>query len=560
MIISIFLFLSIFFFLFHDLILHITTNLCDWFDYPYYVWVIYQNIAKIKTLDFYHYFDTTAFYPHKMTLLFSDILLPQSLLALPLSIVFKNQILVFNLIFLATFLLDFICLFLFWKQIFKKDTLALFGSLTTFFIFINLQLGHFQMMFYWPFFLCFYFVLKNEKNHKTSNLIKASFLLSVQFLASVYIAFFLLLALGVYFLTRFLFDGDKVKATKKFLATLVIFLLLDGLFIKGYLDMKKNYQVKRSINEYIAYSAHVTDYLFVKADSTFLYSQAFIKKWNQLDKHKVGERAVFPGFLLTLSAILGMFVIKKEKNNYSIKIMLGKNGFFFLLLLVTGFTFSLGPRINFNGNYDHLPTPYALLLKFVPFLDTVRAPARWSYLFYVGIIYFAMSFLSSFNLNKKNTLSWLVFLMILAEYLPLPIRTHQESYLNNDYEILKKICSKEKKIVLELPITHFTVKGGIATGLNYISKVELASVYHNCYLINGYSGYDLPQLMDLDNKINLYINENDAQRFIQELRKTHADYLKVNPDKIISSNWEDIEKKIIEKDTERITNTLLKIN
>ncbi len=543
MIVSILLFIPIFFLFFHDLILHITTNLYDWFDYPYYVWVIYQNIAKIKTLDFYHYFDTTAFYPHKMALLFSDILLPQALMALPLSFIIKNQILVFNLVFLAIFILDFICLFIFWKQCLKKGIPAFFGSLLTLFLLINLELGHFQMMFFWPFLLSLYFVFRNEDKYKVSDLILAGFFLAIQFLASVYISLFLIAALGIYFFASFLFSRKKISVIKNFILIFAVFLLIDGIFIKGYFDMKKNYQIQRSINEYIGYSVHLTDYLFVKDKGSLLYSTGLFKKWNQLDKH-IGIKAYFPGFLITLLAFIGLFSLTKKKDSFSIKLNLDKTRLFFLLLLITGFVFSLGPRISFNGNYAHLPTPYAFFLKFIPLFESVRAPGRWSYLFYIGVVFFAMIPLASVSTKKRIVLSGLIFFLILAEYLPFPIKTHQEAFLSKDDEILKNICSKEKKVLLEIPVTHYNVKGGTVKGLNYITKVELASDFHNCYLINGYSGYDLPELVTIDVNLNDCLEKNNCDQIRNQLSTMRIDVIKFNENEIRVPVPMDFQKKL----------------
>ena len=146
-------FLFLFGFVFRELLFNISTHLYDWGDGPYIIWVIFQNIQKIKSLDFLHFFDTNAFYPHKMTLLFSDILLPQSLIALPFSLIIKNPIFVFNIVFFITFIFNYCGAFLLWNKLFKNTLLAFFGSLLVVFSpFFHLQLGHFQMMSYWPFF------------------------------------------------------------------------------------------------------------------------------------------------------------------------------------------------------------------------------------------------------------------------------------------------------------------------------------------------------------------------------------------------------------------------
>src|SRR5688572_16573580 len=99
------LFLVIFVFTFKSLIANISTDLPDWLDYALVNWIITENIQKIQSLNFANFFDTRAFYPHKNTLFFADTFLPQTLLGLPFSLFTKNIVLVFNIIFIQTFIL-----------------------------------------------------------------------------------------------------------------------------------------------------------------------------------------------------------------------------------------------------------------------------------------------------------------------------------------------------------------------------------------------------------------------------------------------------------------------
>jgi hypothetical protein len=436
--------------------------------------------------------------------------------------------------FLITFALNYISLYVFWKEILKQEYLAFLSGMILCFLLIRLQLGHFQMMFFWPFFLCLYFVFINEKRARLKNLIYAGILLSVQFLGSVYISIFLTTALGIFYFVSFVFSQNKLQPIKNLTVILLIFLAVDAVFIKGYLDMKSMYQIKRSINEYIGYSAHLTDYFFVSNNLTLLYSTGITARWEQLNKHIVGERAMFPGFALTILGALSLLVIKKEKSAYSIRLNFDRTRLFFLLILMCGFVFSLGPRISFNGNYSHLPNLYGLPFKVIPLFEAVRAPVRWSYLFYIGVIFFALSYFSSIRSKTATTIKIAIVVFLVLEYIPLPITTHAEGYLSPDHNLLRQRCSQEKKVVLELPVTHFGVKSnkGIIEGLNYITKIELASVYHQCDIVNGYSGYDLPHLIDLDVNLNKCFAENSCDEARNQLDKIKIDYVKVNQDKM----------------------------
>src|SRR3989344_2941974 len=78
-------------FVFRNIILNISTNLLDWRDYAFYIWMMFQNITHITSLDFVNFFETNAFYPHKLTLFFIDTMLPQSLIFLPFYYLTKNK-------------------------------------------------------------------------------------------------------------------------------------------------------------------------------------------------------------------------------------------------------------------------------------------------------------------------------------------------------------------------------------------------------------------------------------------------------------------------------------
>ena len=176
------------------------------------------------------------------------------------------------------------------------------------------------------------------------------------------------------------------------------------------------------------------------------------------------------------------------------------------------------------------------------------------------MIYFALDFLNNIHIEKKAILSIILLFLIILEYVPKPITTQSQEYLSTDDNILRNLCSKEKKVLLELPVTHFYVKSklGIAGGLSYISKTELASTWHKCYLVNGYSGYDMLELQKLDENINKDLNNNNFKKFIDDLKNSKADYVKINYDKMLVQNLNSKIDKIT--GWQRITDSLYKVH
>jgi len=111
--------------------------------------------------------------------------------------------------------------------------------------------------------------------------------------------------------------------------------------------------------------------------------------------------------------------------------------------------------------------------------------------------------------------------------MPVYRTSSSNEYLNNEYTVLKKEC-KGNKVLLEVPVTHLQTNGGIYQGLKYIGGVQLASLYHGCHLINGYSGYDFSPLIDLDTQINSLLKTNNREELIKLYKSTGADFVKIN--------------------------------
>lgn len=527
-------YLFILFFVFRSLFFNLSTNLLDWRDYPTINWMIFQNVSKITTLDFNNYFDTNAFYPNKYSLLFSDLLLPQAIIEIPFYLITKDVILSFNILFFITFILNYFATFIFWKQIFKKNFLAFFGSIFVIFSpFIHLEASHFPMLSFWPFFFSFYFVLKSQEKKGVKNLIFAGVFLAIQFLASAYLSFYLMLLILLFYLIEFIKSkNQRYLLLRNLTIIFVVFVAVNGYFIKSYIDTKKIYSINHDLRENISYSAHLTDYIFTTHIDSITHNLEIIEKWNSLNKNGLGGQASFPGFLLFILFIYSFLEIKKNQNKLFVRFDIDKEQLFFTGLLLCGFLFSLGPRLNFNGAYAHIPTPYALLLKVFPLAQEIRVVSRWYFIFIVAIIYFALRTIKKLQLRSAaKIIITAILIFFFLEYIPINITTHSEDYIDNHYLILKDLCSQKKLVLLEIPVTHLNAYPDIVGGLNYISKVQLASTYHQCYLINGYSSYDMPHLSILSNNLYQAIMNNNSQLLISLLKESKTDIVKFNDEK-----------------------------
>ncbi|NMD00051.1 MAG: hypothetical protein GYA62_10055, partial [Bacteroidales bacterium] len=220
----------------------------------------------------------------------------------------------------------------------------------------------------------------------------------------------------------------------------------------------------------------------------------------------------------------GIITISVKKKEILIKFVKSNNNFIFLTLILLGITFSLGPKLNVNGLYTGVPLPYAIFVKYVPIFEMVRGLSRWSFLFYIGLTYFFLSFLIKVNKKVEAFFTILLFL----EIIPLNIPTKNDSYITNQDIKLANICSDTPTVVLEIPVTHFDTNGSITDGLSYITKRLLATNYNNCYLVNGYSGYDLPSIQNIKNNLIFSSIESDEKLFYKTIKNTGADLIVIN--------------------------------
>jgi hypothetical protein len=508
-------------FTFRSLLSNISSNLPDWYDYPYLVWIIDSNLDKFVSFDFSNLFNTNILYPHPNNLLLTDTLFTQSILGLPARVFTQNPILTFNLIFLITFAINYISSFMLWKTIFKKESLAFLGALLTAFSpFFHAEGGHFQLQSYWPSFFALYFLINAPKSKNYRHLIICGLFVVLQFLASVYLAVFLIGAIFAYYLAYAFINRKFVTPLKKLSIIIVSFTIIASPVIIGYLNVNKQFQVERNYSEYVFYSAHLSDYLFSGGYKSLIHTSQILGKWNSFNHHSIGSIALFPGFILTILGLLG--ILRGLKRPKTIDL-------FFFLLICVGIIFSFGPRVNFNGNYAAIPLPYHFLIKYIPIFEVIRAPARWMFLAYIGFTYFSLKFLYQKQISKILFVGLTV--LVILEYLPVNIKSHSEDYIRPKDETLKEMCLVEPKpVILEIPVTHFDAGDNILEGLNYITKTILVSGYHKCNLINGYGSYDLPSVATLTNSLYDAALNKDSEGFLSLIESSGAQYIVVNED------------------------------
>lgn len=532
-------------FIFRSLLFNLSTNLFDWFDYPLMVWTIFQNVDHLRSLSFDGFFNSNIFYPFQGTLLFSDLLLPQSLMVLPLTFLSQNKILDFNIVFFVTLVLNLLAVNFFWNKLITDRLIRFFAVLSTAYSpYFFLTFGHFQMISFWPMFFGLAFLF--EKNLTVKKITVVAIFAAIQFLASVYLCIFMLFLIGVWFCLKTLLERNRqslIINIKQLTIFLVVFLALAGPFLYKYIQVKNAYGIVRDYGEYVLYSAHLSDYVF-ETHYHSLFDNFFpVIKWNQFNQHSIGESAGFPGFVLFGLGVLGLFIYHQNKKKFSLTLPLEFNHLYFLSLSLLGFVFSLGPRLSVNGFYTAIPLPYLLPLKLIPLFEPIRANARWSLLFYFGLVYFAVIGLQ--KLGKKYDLRLLVLLftiLYVIEIIPINKQTESKKYNPVVYKIISNNCFNSGQILLEYPFTQFSKDANILTNLTYKTQMMMASLEHKCQLVNGYSGYTPKDYDRYESQLAVTVENSDEAGFGKLLEQRNVKFFKLNKDYLYPDRVVTIEK------------------
>lgn len=522
-------------YIFRSLLLNISTHLLDWFDYPLMVWIINQNIEHITDIQINNFFNSNIFYPFQGTMLFSDLLLPSSILGFALQLFSSDPIVIFNIIFFITIFLNIWSSFLLWKVLFSDKLLIFFGTLITAFSpYFFMMLNHFQMINFWPFLFGLYFLFKEQFSRK--NAVFVGLMISLEFLSSVYLCIFMLFAIGIWYAMKFIDRYLKKEGVKDiFIHGLIVLLTLGiiaGPFALKYIQVKKEYNITRTPDEYILYSAHITDYIFTTHYQSFISSTPLVNRWNSFNKHSIGEAGSFPGIVLIVLSFFGLLFLQRGKSNISIGIKLNFYNTYFLVLLVSGFIFSLGPRLNVNGVYVGIPLPYYAILEFFPLAEPIRANARWMWLLFLGLNYFALLGLKKFSNGntKKFALTIILSTLFLLEIIPTNKMIMSKDFYPIVYGILEKECTSKPQVLLEYPMSRFIKHNNVIENLTYKTQFQLASVKHKCLLINGYSGYAPKDYDRFESQLFWAIENKDKNLFWNLMDERNVKFFKLNKD------------------------------
>jgi hypothetical protein len=492
-------------------------------------------------------FDGNIFFPSENTIAFSEHLFPQSVVSLPLSFLFGNPILIYNILFLFSYVLTAYAMFILVRYLTGDSHAGIVSGII--FAFSAYHLDHIpqlQLLSSGLFVFCFYYLLRYFKEKKTKYSLLFSTFFLLQALACIYYGLFLISVLVI--VMPFLILCHRKDITGFFLFRLMFPLLAASAvllaFSLPYISLLKFYGFSRGLSE----GADLSNYFGVPRNNVVLG-----KILSPLGKP---EGFFFPGILAYLFS--GFFIVKKRKFSHHLpKILkcffytiIGTSLISVLAILATGgFSFNIGAiHISANGllkpallffsavtafifisflyslfknqngeseNFSHfyfpifvllwalflsfgkafsflgqvetrLPLPFTWFYKLVPGFSGIRAPSRY------GIfVLFAVGMMAGFGTHlfflkfKKQKMVYMALILVLI-------------LLNIEYlSIPQRIRSVPVKG--DIPPTYRWIQeqpGDFALlEFPFFSRVGWESVYmyfstfHGKKIVNGYSGF-----------------------------------------------------------------------
>lgn len=280
--------------------LHPSRSVSETIDSLLNTWIISHVHSRLFSNPL-ELFQANIFHPHPNTLTYSEHLLPQALLALPVALILKNPILAYNVVFLLAFFLNGFIMYLFIRYLTKSELAGIACGIMFAFNTYNFNhISHLQMLYAWPIPLSFLFLHKYFGEGRLKDSVFFSLFFAVQALCSIYYGLFFISILAV-MLPIFLLVYRK-RVNISFLLKLAVPLGVAGsvllAFSLPYLSLFKTFGFQRGLTK----GADLIHYLAVNPHNVIL-----ARMLNSLGRH---EYFLCPGLGALILAAL--FLWKKR--------------------------------------------------------------------------------------------------------------------------------------------------------------------------------------------------------------------------------------------------------
>lgn len=232
-------------------------------DPLYSVWVLDWEIHSLKS-GFKDFWNGNIFYPHRRTLLYADYYPGLVLLAFPLLTLTNHLILTYNLLFLLSFILSALAMYLLMRHLCRSSTAAFIAGLVFAFCPYRMaHISHLELLFSPWIPLSFLFLLRFFDNPSFANLAGIGLFYVLQALSCAYYGVYSSLFIGLfifYFSYKKGFIWQKDFWFKVALLAVIVFSILFPLFYP-YIPAHSELDLHRLLPEAEHYSVQFQHFL-----------------------------------------------------------------------------------------------------------------------------------------------------------------------------------------------------------------------------------------------------------------------------------------------------------
>ncbi len=427
------------------------------------IWILAwdRHILLTEPLNF---FNANIFLPAENSLAFSEHLLGDAILGMPLWLLSDNPVFIHNFVYLSVLFLSAFGCYLLFLYLTEDKFASIFCG--TIFAFISVRFRYITLIqiqsTHWVPFIFLYF-LRFIKEKKVKDGILFSLFFFFNIMTSIYVTIIITIFF-VSFLIVFLlvkgsdyFTVELLKRSTYPLLVLTFLLFISSIFYKPYIKLYSSglyTDYKERTEEVLKNSAEVYNYLHIQRTDF----------WSMVYPEMTSDDGLFPGFVVLILLCAGIVnLIKINSWNKKFFISIGIAGIFCFLL-------SFGSRFFI----------YQFLAKIIPFLSAIRVPERFS----IGVV-FSLALLGGIgcNLLKRLSLKLIILILFFIENARIPERATIVPEIINPEPVYFWLKNQPCDGVLELPMPDETEKMWLEV------KYTISSVFHWKKIVNGYSGY-----------------------------------------------------------------------
>ena len=460
------------------------------------VWLLRRNwLAMLH--DPAAIFDTNIFHPVMNTLTMADNMLVPSIIFGLVYALLDSAVASYNLLLLVALVLSGLAMTALVQHWTGNSAASLAAGLAYSLSPIVLaQIGTGKLLMTWWLPLAVLAADRLAQQHRARYAVLAAIFLWLQFLSSVYLAFFAATAVTITFTMRlYSQDGWAGLRQRRLLIACaiggVIGASLLGPLAWQYRQMSRDWEVVRTVKEAVFYSASPSSFLAAESGSRLSgLLGRFRAKQGSYEKYR------WPGLVIVALAGLGVYRHRvapgQERRHTRVAVLAGSG------MVVVGAVMALGPHLIINGNDTGLPLPYLAAYHLVPGFDSMRVPARFAFLMVAGLAILAGCGVDAcsrrWSDGRRRALAPWTALALLLLSLTLtrrPLLIADTTELDGS-ELTTMLASRQPGALIWLPLLRENGTPDIWRNARrmYINQGLTP-------MVNGYSGFHPPPFFDI---------------------------------------------------------------